>query len=123
MVHDPKHLQTVFETAAPPDMEVTFRAMFGGILAYAGGKPLASLSDVGLALKVFGDDHKALMATAGANALQYDVSQPVSKSYVVVGEALLDDKDALRAWIVRAADGLKAQPVKAKKKKPQAAAS
>ena len=116
-MHDPKELQTIVEGAAPPDMDMTFRAMFGGILAYVDGKPLASLSDVGLALKLFKDDHKDLIATSGAKALQYDASQPISKTYVVVPEAMLKDKDTLRSWIKRAADGLTSQPAKAKKKK------
>lgn len=116
-MHDPKHLQTIVEAAAPPDMDITFRAMFGGILAYVDGKPLASLSDVGLAFKVFKDDHQDLIGTVGAKALQYDASQPISKTYVVVPEPMLKDKDALRSWIKRAADGVASQPVKAKKKK------
>jgi hypothetical protein len=32
---------------------------------------------------------------AGAKPLQYDPSQPVSKSYVVVPEAMLKDKETL----------------------------
>ena len=117
MPHDPKTLQAIVEAAAPPDMELSFRAMFGGILAYFEGKPLASLSDVGLALKLHAKDHKDLMATEGAKALRYDESQPVSKTYVVVPDAWLDDKDALRPWIERAAAGLKAAPAKTRKKR------
>jgi len=101
MAHGPKTLQTVLAAAAPPDLEVTFRAMFGSIMAYAEGKPFASSSDVGLALKMIGDGHKALLAVPGAEALQYDQSQPVSKTYIVVPEAMLADKDILRGWIVK----------------------
>jgi len=114
MPFDPKQLQTIVENSAPPDLGVTFRAMFGGIMAYAEGKPFASLSDVGLAVKLSGDAHAELLAIAGAKPLQYDPSQPVSKSYVVVPEAMLKDKDALRAWLKRSAANL---PVKASRKK------
>ena len=116
MAHDPKDLQKIVEAAAPPDLEVTFRAMFGGILAYAEGKPFVSLSDVGLAVKLAGDDHAALMAVPGARALQYDESQPVSKTYVVVPDAMLKDKDALRGWLKRSAANLPAKKVKKAKK-------
>ena len=116
MSHDPKALQAVLEAAAPPDLELRFKAMFGGIMAYAAEKPFASLSDVGLAFKLeVAADHEALLAVAGAKALQYDASQPVSKTYVVVPEAMLTDGAALRAWVVRAVAGLKAKAPKKKK--------
>ena len=62
MSQDPNHLRTI------PDLPVTFRAMFGGIMAYAEGKPFASLSDVGLALKLSGTDHADMLALDGAPA-------------------------------------------------------
>jgi len=107
MAHDPKALQAILEAAAPPDLELAFRPMFGGIMGYAGGKVFASLSDVGLALKFAGTDHAALLAVPGAKPLQYEPGQPVSKSYVVVPDAMLADRDDLRAWTVRSAAGLK----------------
>ncbi len=116
MSHDPKTLQAILEAAAPPDMELRFRAMFGGIMAYAGEKPFASLSDVGLAFKLeTATDHAALMAEPGAKALQYDASQPISKTYVVVPEGMLKDRAALRGWVVKAVAGLKAKAPERKK--------
>ena len=113
MRHDPKALQAVLEAAAPPDLELRFKAMFGGIMAYANEKPFASLSDVGLAFKLeTAADHAALMAVPGAKALQYDASQPISKTYVVVPKAMLTDETELRAWVVRAVAGLKAKKPK-----------
>jgi TfoX/Sxy family transcriptional regulator of competence genes len=110
MTHDPKALQAVLEAAAPPDMELRFKAMFGGIMGYAEEKPFASLSDVGLAFKLETPaDHEALMKVPGAKALQYDASQPLSKTYVVVPEGMLSDKEALREWVVRTVKGLKAK--------------
>ena len=108
MAHDPKALQAIVEAAAPPDLELGFRAMFGGIMAYAGGKPLASLSDVGLALKFAGADHAAFAALPGVVALRYEPGAPASKSYLVVPEAMLDDATELRPWIARSAAGLPA---------------
>jgi TfoX/Sxy family transcriptional regulator of competence genes len=70
MAHDPKTLQAILEKAAPPDLPLTFRPMFGGIMGYADGKVFASLSDVGLALKLGGEAHGALLALPGAKPLQ-----------------------------------------------------
>jgi TfoX/Sxy family transcriptional regulator of competence genes len=119
MAHDPKALQALCAAAAPPDLELTFKPMFGGIMAYAGGKVFASLSDVGLALKLAGKDRDKLLAAPGAKPLQYEPGQPPSKSYVVVSEALLSDAPALRAWIVRSVDGLSQKTPEAKTKAPR----
>ncbi len=100
MIHDPKALRAILEAAAP-DVELTFRAMFGGILAYVAGKPVASLSDVGVALKAGGPEYAALLALPGAVALRYEPDAPPSKSYVVVPHAMLADPDALRTAIIR----------------------
>jgi TfoX/Sxy family transcriptional regulator of competence genes len=112
MAHDPKTLQRIFETAAPPDLDLAFRQMFGGIMGYADGKAFASLSDVGLALKLSGADREELLAVPGAKPLQYEPDQPPSRSYVVAPEAMLSDRDGLRSWIARSAAGLapKAKP-------------
>jgi TfoX/Sxy family transcriptional regulator of competence genes len=115
VAHDPKTLQTRFVAAAPPDMELMFRPMFGGIMGYVDGKPFVSLSDVGLALKLSGDDYAELLAVPGAKALQYTPDMPPSKSYVVVPAAWLSDRETLRPWIVRGAANLKpAKPRKAR---------
>jgi TfoX/Sxy family transcriptional regulator of competence genes len=112
MAHDPKQLKAVFERACPPHIETRFKPMFGGIIAYAFDTPCCSLSDVGLALKLVGADHAELLATAGAERLRYAQDQPLSKTYVVVPEAMLDDPQMLGAWIERAATGAKAKTSK-----------
>ncbi len=109
MAHDPKILQSVCMASAPPDLELAFRPMFGGIMGYVDGKVFASLSDVGLALKLSGAERDALLALPGAKPLQYEAGQPESKSYVVVPEAMLSAPDALRTWIARSAAGLAPQ--------------
>ena len=103
MAHDPKMLQAVCMKAAPPDLELAFRPMFGGIMGYAEGKVFASFSDVGLALKLSGADREALLALEGAKALRYAADQPPSKSYVVVPETMLSAPEVLRSWIARSA--------------------
>ena len=112
MAHDPKLLQSILAGAAPPDLDVTFRPMFGGLFAYTDGKPFASLSDVGLALKFSGSERDAMLALPGAAALRYEPDQPPSKSYVVVPEAMLSQPDELRSWVIRSASALPAERVR-----------
>jgi TfoX/Sxy family transcriptional regulator of competence genes len=106
LTHDPKALQSALLSAAP-ELELGFRPMFGGIMAYSGGLPLASLSDVGLALKVAGADREALLAEPGARPLRYEPDQPESKSYVLVPDGMIGDPERLGGWARRAAAALK----------------
>jgi len=112
MSYDPKALQTLMEAASPPDLELSFRAMFGGVIGYANGQAFASLSNVGLALKMNGADYAALSAVPGVAPLRYESDQPRSKSYLVAPDDLLRDHDGLRSWIARSAAGLKPAAVK-----------
>lgn len=106
MAHDPKFLRTVLTEAAPQELDVAFRPMFGGIMAYVDGKPFASLSNVGLGLKLTGAEREALLALPGAVPLRYEPDQPPSKSYVLVPEAMLSEPDQLRSWVVRCTSAL-----------------
>lgn len=116
MAHDPTALQAIYVGAAPPDLELAFKPMFGGIMGYAEGKVFASLSDVGLALKLAGADREDLLAIAGSKPLQYEPDQPPSKSYVVVPEAMLSDGASLRTWISRCCAGLAAKSAHSRKR-------
>ncbi len=100
--------------AASPDLEISYRHMFGGIMGYAEGKAFASLSAMGLALKLFGQEHADLLGCAGAAALRYEPDKPASKSYVLLSAAMLSDTDALRRWIARSAAGLAKAPQRRK---------
>nr|WP_279379660.1 TfoX/Sxy family protein [Polymorphobacter fuscus] len=81
--------------------------MFGGIMGYAAGQAFASLSNVGLALKMTGADHAAMRAVPDVRPLRYEPDDPPSKSYLLVPDAMLSDRDSLRSWIARSAAGLK----------------
>jgi TfoX/Sxy family transcriptional regulator of competence genes len=106
MEHDPKRLREIMADAAPPELELAFRPMFGGIMAYAEGKPFASLSNVGLALKVKGPLFAEFLAAVGAQPLRYVPDAPPSKSYALVPDEMLDDREALQSWMARAAAAL-----------------
>ena len=80
------------------------------------------MSDVGLALKLAGNDHAALLKLKGAKPLQYEPSSPPSKTYVVVPVGMLKDRKALGAWLARSAEAARAAPAnKVKKKKSKTA--
>ncbi|WP_267381514.1 MULTISPECIES: TfoX/Sxy family protein [unclassified Sphingomonas] len=112
MAHDPKLLQPILAGAAPLNLDVAFRPMFGGIIAYADGKPFASLSDIGLALKFAGSERDAMLALPGAAPLRYEPDQPASKSYVVIPEPMLSEPDQLRSWVIRSVSSLPAKRVR-----------
>jgi TfoX/Sxy family transcriptional regulator of competence genes len=114
--HDPNELQAVMEAACPPDLELGFRPMFGGIFGYAAGQAFASLSNVGLALKMTGADHSALGEVPGVKPLRYEPDDPPSKSYLLLPDAMLSDPDSLRLWMTRSAAGLKPKTKKPRKK-------
>lgn len=56
LAHDPKQLLSILTGAAPPDFDITCRAMFDDFVGNADDKAFASLSDVGIAWKVAGDE-------------------------------------------------------------------
>lgn len=99
---------------AAPDVDLSFRSMFGGIMGYAGGVVFASLSNVGLGLKLAKADQSDLIALGGV-PLRYEPDSPPSKSYVVVPAELLRDRDSLRAWVARSIAGLAPAKPRAKR--------
>ena len=83
----------------PPDIELTFRSMFGGMGGSVRGRMFASLSNIGLALKLPESEQPGLLAEEGAAYLQYEPDAPVSKSYVVVPSGFLSDTARLAPWV------------------------
>jgi TfoX/Sxy family transcriptional regulator of competence genes len=117
MPHVPARLQSHVEAAAPPNIELRFKPMFGGIGVYADGRMCISLSDVGLALKLGEAERAELLKLKGAKPLQYEPSAPPSKSYVVVPASMLTDRAALGRWIAVSAAFARAAPAKKPRKR------
>ena len=92
------------------DGELTFKPMFGGACAYVGGRVFASLSDIGLALKLPPDAQAGLLALPGAARLQYEPGSPPSKQYIVVPAPMQTDAPALAAWVARSVAHVRALP-------------
>ncbi|GBR43395.1 TfoX/Sxy family protein [Neokomagataea thailandica] len=100
-MYDPVQLQKVLKEELFAECEITFKPMFGGIMAYSFERVFASLSNVGLALKFNGKDHQEFLSVPGSKMLQYEPDSAPSKSYIVVPESMLSNPDILKLWVVR----------------------
>ncbi len=101
------------------DMGLSFKAMFGGVSGYVEGRVFASLSNIGLALKLSADDQAALLREPGAKRLRYEPDAPESKQYIVVPEAVQANAEALAVWVKRSGDFVCALPApNPRRKKP-----
>ena len=118
---DPKTLQKAIEEAIGPEAveyEIRFRPMFGGIMAYAFGRPFASLSNAGIAVKLSTDDIARLIEEEGGYPLRYQPSDPPSKSYTIIPMSIVEAKgDSLKKWLVLSMNHCQTLPLKKKKKK------
>lgn len=108
LAYDPKQLLSILTGAAPPDLDVTCRAMSDDFVGCGHDKAFASLSYVDIAWKVAGNEREAILALPGAEPLRYEPDQPASKSYMVVPAAMLSETQELRSWIVRSVSSLPA---------------
>ncbi len=100
------------------DMALSFKAMFGGMCGYMEGRVFASLSNIGLALKLSADDQAALLLL-GAQRLRYEPDAPESKQYIVMLPAVQTDAKSLAVWVRRSADFVAAQAApRPRRKKP-----
>lgn len=106
-------LQNALSNAAESlgiDSNLTFRPMFGGITGYYQGRVFASLSNVGLGLKLPADAQDELLQLEGAKRLQYEPDSPPSKQSIVVPNDLLDQTDALAQWVKLSTDYVSSLP-------------
>ena len=67
---------------------------FGGAAAYADGRIFATLSPVGLALKL-PEDRRTELLGLGAKPLRYFPKAPIKKDYVVLPEKMSKDARSL----------------------------
>lgn len=78
--------------------------MFGGIMVYADGRPVASLSNVGFGLKANSPTfHTELLGLRGAFRLRYRPDQPESRTYVVIPDTIVADEHHIDGLLNRAA--------------------
>ena len=98
-------------------VELEFKPMFGGAGAYVRSRIFASLSNVGLALKLAPPAQTELLKMEGAKRLQYEDDSPPSKQYIVVPPEVWTDERELAVWLKQSVDFVMAQP--APKSKPK----
>jgi len=72
------------------------RHFFGGAALYLDGKICASLTPVGLAMKLPPVPRQAMLADGRGHPLRYFPAGKVKKEYVVLSEALAADHSAVR---------------------------
>jgi TfoX/Sxy family transcriptional regulator of competence genes len=112
-----EQLRSVLEMATPyppNEIDLAFRHMFGGIGVYAHGQMFASLSNVGLALKL-PQDAQSELSVLGGRGLQYAPDAPVSKQYMVLPDAVVHNSEALARWVRASIDYVQTLPKKKKK--------
>jgi TfoX/Sxy family transcriptional regulator of competence genes len=113
----PSDLRGFLEQVVSPKDEIEYKHMFGGMGAYAQGRIFASLSNVGLALKLTPADAGELLQLEGAHYLQYEPNAPISKHYVVLPDEVIKEPELLSAWVKRSIQHVITLPLPKKKSK------
>ena len=91
-------------------LELEFKPMFGGVCAYVESRVFASLSNVGLALKLSPAAQMELLKLEAAKRLQYETDSTPSKQYIVVPPEVWTDQRDLAVWLKQSVDFVTAQP-------------
>lgn len=91
-------------------LELEFKPMFGGVCAYVKSRVFASLSNVGLALKLSPTAQIELLKIEEAKRLQYESDSTPSKQYIVVPPEIWTHERDLAVWLKQSVDFVTAQP-------------
>jgi TfoX/Sxy family transcriptional regulator of competence genes len=91
-------------------LELEFKPMFGGVCAYVESRVFASLSNVGLALKLSPLAQTELLKLEEAKRLQYETDSTPSKQYIVVPPEIWTNERDLAVWLKQSVDFVTAQP-------------
>ena len=95
-------LSRIVERLEPIPLEnVTLETkhFFSGAALYANGKICASLSPVGLAVKLPEDVRQSLISEVNAEEFRFFEKGPIKREYAVLSEAIVQDEQALRKLI------------------------
>ena len=95
---DPAALRArLLEVAPALGVEVTTRAMMGGWVGCADGRPFVSLS-TGSGIQLLPTDAEVLLVRPGARRLRHSPEQPESRTYVAPSPGDVDDDVVLEHW-------------------------
>ena len=100
----------------PVARDWVFKPMFGGVSGYVEGRVCASLSNIGLALKLAPAAQERLLSLEGAKRLRYEPDAPESKQYIVVPQSVCAVEQELAIWVEQSVDYVLSLP--APKPKP-----
>ena len=78
---------------------LVFKHFFSGAALYANGKIFASLSPVGLAVKLPLERRNSLIEEGNGMEFRFFPSGPIKKEYVALSEATIADEESLRELI------------------------
>ncbi len=95
---------------APGGIDLVFKSMFGGVSGYVEGRVFASLSNIGLALKLAPEAQAEMLALEGAKRLRYEPDAPESKQYIVVPERVCAKPAEFAVWVKNSMDFVRSLP-------------
>ncbi|MDE0943416.1 MAG: TfoX/Sxy family protein [Alphaproteobacteria bacterium] len=106
-----QRLEAVFAAAEMPGpMNIAYKSVFGAVAAYADGVIFITSGNFGLALKLPGDLCEALMAEGVCGPLKYFEKGHIKRNYVVLHNAILDDKARMKALLDQSLDFIQNGP-------------
>ncbi|MBP6013456.1 MAG: TfoX/Sxy family protein [Alphaproteobacteria bacterium] len=106
----PAKLIATFESVLPTDVRVQRRQMFGYPAAFANGNLFTGLHQDDLMIRLSAADREKLKDLGGK--MFAPMPGRSMREYVVVPDAILSDKRALRRWLMRSLTFACSLPVK-----------
>ena len=82
-----------------PHIEISYKAAFGAVAAYADGRIFITCGKFGVGLKLLADACQSLMDEGAGKPLKYFEKGHVKKNYVVLSPTILDDQSRLNALL------------------------
>ena len=115
----PAELVDLFLGLLPDNPEVDVRPMFGSPCFFCHGNLFAGVHQESLIVRLGDDERAALLALPGARPFE-PMPGRAMREYTCVPEAMLGDREALKAWLARALAYALTLPAKQKKpRKPR----
>ena len=100
---------------------VDFKPMFGGPCYWTGGNMFAAIHQESMIVRLSEEDRQALLREPGAALFKPMEGRPM-REYVVIPPPIVEDREAVRAWLAKGLAFTASLPPKVKKpRKPRAA--
>jgi TfoX/Sxy family transcriptional regulator of competence genes len=89
------HMVDRLELPQTPGVTLESKHFFSGAALYANGKICASLSPMGLAVKLPADIREELISEGKGTEFRFFASGPIKREYVALSETIIQDDEAL----------------------------